>query len=151
FQPNLGGGVCDFFGGPCGDAFVAKVTAGGPGAVFPTTLSVTPTELGPGGTVTATWAGIPIPTAGDYLILYGLGSGGETYVAYWPTGGAGAGTLTLTFPANLPFGSYELRLLSPDPNFNGLLEPVARSRPIYVGEPAAAATDLVIGGITTTP
>jgi hypothetical protein len=30
FQPNLGGGVCDYFGGPCGDAFLAKISAGGP-------------------------------------------------------------------------------------------------------------------------
>jgi hypothetical protein len=27
FQPNLAPGTCDYFGGPCGDAFVARVTA----------------------------------------------------------------------------------------------------------------------------
>lgn len=26
-QATIGGGVCDYFGGPCGDAFVAKITA----------------------------------------------------------------------------------------------------------------------------
>jgi hypothetical protein len=28
FQRSLGGGVCDYWGGPCGDAFLAKISAG---------------------------------------------------------------------------------------------------------------------------
>ncbi len=138
FQPNLGGGVCDFFGGPCGDAFVAKITAGGPGAQAQTSLSVSPADLAPGGTVVATWAGVPIPSPGDYLILYALGSGSETYVAYWTTGGAAAGGLELVLPADLPFGNYEIRLMSPDPNYGGLLESVARSQPIHVATRSAS-------------
>jgi hypothetical protein len=132
FQPNIGGGVCDYFGAPCGDAFVAKITFGGPGAASPTRVNVTPNATRPGGTVTTTWA-LPIPTPGDYLILYALGSGSETYAAYWTTGGAAAGTLALTLPANLVPGNYEIRLLSPDPNYGGALESVARSQPIHVG------------------
>jgi hypothetical protein len=132
FQPILGGGVCDYFGGPCGDAFVAKITAGGPGAPAATSVSVAPNDAQPGGTVTATWAGVPIPSPNDYLILYALGATSETYVAYWLTGGAGAGALALQLPANLPFGNYEIRLLSPDPNSSGLLQAVARSQPIRV-------------------
>lgn len=132
FQPNIGGGVCDFFGAPCGDAFVAKIGAGGPGAASPRRVDVTPNAVKPGGTVTTTWA-LPNPTPGDYLILYALGSGSETYAAYWTTGGGAAGTLALTLPANLPRGNYEIRLLSPDPNYGGSLESVARSQPIHVG------------------
>ncbi len=148
FQPTLGGGVCDYFGGPCGDAFVAKITAGGPGAAAPTSLSVTTTETVPGGTLTANWAGIPIPTTNDFVLLFALGSGSETYLDFWPTGGAAAGTLTLTLPAGLPFGTYELRLLSTDPDFYNLPESIARSKPIHVG---SAAADLVIESVSTTP
>jgi len=151
FQTQNGGGVCDYFGSPCRDAFVAKITAGGPGVAFPTTLAVTPTEVAPGGTVTATWAGIPVPTAGDYLLLFPLGADTESYVDYWLTGGGGAGALALALSAALPAGAYELRLLSPDPNYGGLLEPVARSRPIYVGMAPAASVDLVVQGIAFTP
>jgi Beta-propeller repeat len=131
FQPNIGGGVCDYFGAPCGDAFVAKISAGGGGAASPIRVDVTPNAIQPGGTVTATWA-LPNPTPGDYLILYALGSGSETYAAFWTTGGAAAGTLALTLPANLPTGNYEIRLLTPDPNYGGALKSVARSQPIRV-------------------
>lgn len=143
FQPNLGGGTCDYFGGPCGDAFVAKIGAAGPGVVAPTRVSVDKTDTVPGGTVTATWA-IPAPTPGDYLILYALGAGSETYVAFWSTGGAAAGTLALPLPANLPFGNYEVRLLTPDPNYGGLLEAAARSAPIRVA--ATLPTACGLGG-----
>jgi hypothetical protein len=138
FQPAIGGGVCDYFGGPCGDAFVARITAGGPGPAAPTRVSVTQSQVVPGGTLTATWAGIPNPGPEDYLILYSLGAGGATYVSWWTTGGGAAGTLALTLPGNLAFGSYEIRLLTPDPNQGGLLESVARSQPIRVGATAGA-------------
>ena len=151
FQTTIGGGVCDYFGGPCGDAFVAKITAGGPGAVAATRVSVTPTETVPGGTMTATWAGVQIPTTDDFLLLFALGSGSETYVAYWPTGGAAAGTMTFTLPVGLASGSYEIRVLSTDPDFYNLPEAVARSRPIHVGAAAPAAADLVVASIATTP
>ena len=151
FQTAIGGGVCDFFGGPCGDAFVAKITAGGPGAVAATRVSVTPTEAVPGGTMTATWAGIQIPTTNDFLLLFALGSGSENYLAYWPTGGAAAGTMTFTLPAGLASGSYEIRLLSTDPDFYNLPEAVARTKPIHVGAAAPAAADIVVASIATTP
>lgn len=137
FQPGIGGGVCDFFGGPCGDAFVARITAGGPGAPSPIRVGVATDEAAPGGTVNASWA-LPNPTATDYLILYTLGSASEPYVTWWGTGGGAAGNLALTLPANLPAGAYELRLLTPDPNYGGLLQSVARSQPIYVGSAGGA-------------
>lgn len=152
FQPLLGGGVCDFFGGPCGDAFVAKITAGGAGPVPATRVAVTPNQVNPGGGLSATWA-LPNPTPDDYLVLYALGAGSEAYAAWWTTGGAGAGTVALTLPANLPHGSYELRVLTPDPDYGGLLGAVARSAPIRVGPTTscglgpelAAAVPLLMG------
>src|SRR5436853_6482987 len=30
-QPKLGGGVCDYFGRPCGDGFLAQISGGSPG------------------------------------------------------------------------------------------------------------------------
>ena len=148
FQTTIGGGVCDYFGGPCGDAFVAKITAGGPGPVTATRVSVTPTEAAPGGALTATWAGVQIPTTDDFLLLFALGSHSETYVAYWPTGGAAAGTMTFPLPAGLASGTYEIRVLSTDPDFYNLPGAVARSQPIHL---APAAADLVVASIATTP
>lgn len=145
FQPAIGGGVCDFFGGPCGDAFVAKIGAGGAGVTAPTWVSVTPTDTSPGSTLTASWAGVPIPTAGDYLVLYPLGAMSEAYVAWWLTGGAGAGNLALTLPASLAYGTYEVRLLSPDPNYGGLLVAVARSQPIRLRAPAPPPPSCGVG------
>jgi len=133
FQRSIAGGVCDFFGGPCGDAFVAKITADGPGVAPP--MSVTPAGIPPGGTVTATWAGLPEPGTNDELRLYTLGSTDGPLgnpVASWPTGGAAGGTLTLTLPAGLPTGTYELRLISRDPNFSDLYGVMARTEPLRV-------------------
>ena len=137
FQPALGAGICDVFGTPCGDAFVVKVTASGPGVAPPVRLTVTPAATPPGGTVTATWTGIPLPTAADHLRLYALGSPdgypGEI-LASWPTTGMAAGQLLLALPdAPSAGGWYELRLYSPDPNFSNLPVVVARSEPIRIG------------------
>jgi len=68
FQPAIGGGVCDYFGGPCGDAFVAKITAGGAGAPPPTWVNATRNDTVPGAALTASWAGVPIPSPEDYLV-----------------------------------------------------------------------------------
>jgi hypothetical protein len=109
--------------------------------VAATRVSVTPAETVPGGTMTATWAGVQIPTTDDFLLLFALGSGSENYLAFWPTGGAAAGTMTFTLPAGLASGSYEIRVLSTDPDFYNLPEAVARSRPIHVGAAVPAAAD----------
>ena len=136
FQRSIAGGVCDFFGGPCGDAFVAKITAGGPGVAPP--MSVTPAGITPGGTVTTTWAGLPEPATNDELRLYTLGSTDGPLgdqVASWPTGGAAGGTLVLALPPELPTGTYELRLISRDPNFSDLFGVMARTQPLTVARP----------------
>lgn len=134
FQPHLGGGVCDYFGGACGDGFLAKISAGGPGVTPAVNLTVDTTAGAPGGTLTATWAGNPTPTASDYLRLFTLGSEDAEFddaFISWPTPDAAAGRLSLLLPADLPVGWYELRLLSPDPGSH-LAVPIARSQPIRI-------------------
>src|SRR5439155_63875 len=142
FQPHLGGGVCDYFGGACGDAFLAKISAGGPGVTPAIRLTVNPADAAPGGTIVATWAGNPTPTASDYLRLFALGSAGEEFddvVIGWSTPGAAAGQLSLLLPADLPVGSYELRLLSPPPG-SSLPVPIARSEPIWITASTTSTT-----------
>jgi subtilase family serine protease len=56
--------------------------------------------------------------------------------------------LALALPAVLATGTYELRLLSPDPNYFGEMTVIARSQPIHV---APAAADLVVASIATVP
>ncbi len=134
FQPHLAAGGCDVFGTACGDAFVAKIDAGGPGLTPAIHLDVDTTAVAPGGTVVATWGGNPTPSPQDYLRLFALGSAGDDFddpLIGWTTPNAGAGRLPLMMPADLPPGWYELRLLSPDPG-SGLLVPIARSEPIRI-------------------
>jgi hypothetical protein len=149
FRRSIGGGVCDYFGGPCGDAFLAKISAGGPGVTPAIHLTVSPTDASPGGTMLATWGGNPRPTAQDYLRLYALGSAGDEFddpLIYWPTPNSGSGQLQVLLPSTLAAGWYELRLLSPDPT-SGLVRPVARSAPIRVGPHA----DMAVTAVTNPP
>jgi Beta-propeller repeat len=133
FQPNLAFGTCDVQDTACGDGFVAKISAGGPGVTPAVNLTVDTNAVAAGGTLTATWAGNPTPTASDYLRLFTLGSEDAEFddpVIYWPTPNAAAGQLQLLVPA-VAAGWYELRLLSPDPG-SGLAVPIARSQPIRI-------------------
>jgi len=134
FQRNLARGSCDVQDTACGDAFIARISEGGPGVAPAVDLTVDADAVPPGGTVTATWSGNPTPSESDYLRLFALGSAGDEFddpVIYWPTPNAAAGRLSLQIPADLPVGWYELRLLSPDPEWH-LPAPIARSRPIRV-------------------
>jgi len=148
-QKTLAGGVCDIFGSPCSDAFMTKITAGGPGVVGRVNVTVTPTDLANGGTFTVSWNGIPAPTGDDWLNLYVLGglSDSTNRVASWRTTGAAAGTLQLTLPASVASGWYELRLLSPDPKNFGVPGVIARSAPINVGP----HPDVLVTAVTNPP
>jgi len=139
-----GVGTCGAFEA-CRDAFVAKITAGGPGVTPATHVEVTPTEVRQGGTITATWGGIPFPMrdrSRDRLVLYALGERADNgdndpttqdpKIVPFATNGADAGTLALTLPGTLPTGTYELRLLIQDPDSSALRVVIARSEPIYV-------------------
>ncbi len=133
-----------YFGDPCGDGFLAKISAGGPGVTPAVNLTVDTSAVAAGGTLTATWAGNPTPTASDYLRLFTLGSEDAEFddpFIYWPTPDAAAGRLPLLVPADLPAGWYELRLLSPDPEW----QPAGPDRPQPADQdrrldPAAAPT-----------
>src|SRR5205823_4365502 len=78
----------------------------------------------------------------DYLRLFALGSAGDEFddvVIGWSTPGAAAGQLSLLLPADLPVGSYELRLLSPPPG-SSLPVPIARSEPIWITASTTSTT-----------
>jgi hypothetical protein len=134
FQRNLAFGTCDVQETACGDGFLARISADGPGLTPPVDLTVDTAALRPGGVLTATWTGNPTPTAEDYLRLFTLGSENAEFedpVTYWPTPNAAAGRLPLEVPADLAAGWYELRLLSPAAG-TGLVVPIARSEPIRI-------------------
>ena len=110
------------------------VTADGPGITPAVSLAVTPAEVLVGGTVTATWSGIPTPTTNDLIELFRLGDSGHGpfVLTNYLTTGASAGTLQLPLPPDLPSGSYDFRLLGTDPDFPALLKVIGRSEPVYV-------------------
>src|SRR5207249_2832555 len=77
-------------------------------------LSVSPTIIVAGGTVTATWSGITTPTATDWIGLYVPGTPDTyTYDLGWRyTTGTTSGSVPFTIPATLAPGTYELRLFT---------------------------------------
>jgi hypothetical protein len=139
FQTNSGGGDCFLGIEPCGDSFFARLNLAGGGVVSPPSVEIVPAESMPGGTITATWAGIDAPSANDLLVLYPLGEGSLNFIFLpnYPTTGEAAGTLPLVLPETLAPGSYELRLQATDPDFPALLKVVARSEPVSI-----------VGGVT---
>jgi hypothetical protein len=83
------------------------------------TLAVSPTSVAPGGSVTATWSGIPSPTTTDWIGLYLPGAPDTSYLAWiyvscsqTPGAAAAAGSCPFTIPGSLTPGTYELRLFS---------------------------------------
>jgi subtilase family serine protease len=106
---------------------------------------VNPASVRVGGTITATWAGIPSPGDQDKLRLFPLGASYHQYVAQWATTGAASGALALALPGAAVAGWYELRLLSPDAD---QLAVIARSDPFRVG---ASSPDLVVRVVSNPP
>ena len=93
------------------------VTGGGGGP----TLTVSPTSIPPGGTLTTTWSGIASPTATDWIGLYQPGAGNTSFIAWiyvscsqTPGSPQAAGSCSFVLPGSLLPGSYELRLLAND-------------------------------------
>ena len=142
-QPTIGGGVCDYFGSVCGDAFVTTLSADAVGPAPPVTVDVTPMEVAAGGTLHVSWAGIAAPTSSDDLRVCSLGAASDVYcevAASWSTGGAADGAVEIALPADLAPGWYDVRLLSPDAESYGVLKPIGRSEPILLApEPARMA------------
>jgi hypothetical protein len=79
-----------------------------------TTLSVSPTTVSPGGSVTATWTNIVSPTATDWLGLYSSsGAADNTYLSWRYTDGQASSNVPFTIPGGAPAGTtYELRLFN---------------------------------------
>jgi hypothetical protein len=75
-------------------------------------INASPTSISPGSLLTATWSGIPSPTATDWVGLYVPGAADTAFLTYAYTTGSANGTVPLPIPANLASGSYELRLFS---------------------------------------
>jgi hypothetical protein len=85
------------------------------------TLSVAPLSVAAGGTVTATWSGIPQPTPTDWLGLYAPDVANTAYLDWiyvsctqTPGDARAAGACAFLVPATLAAGPYHLRLLAND-------------------------------------
>lgn len=77
-------------------------------------LSVSPATASPGASVTVGWNGVMDPTGADWLGLFAAGAP-DTEMArlsWRPTSGASSGVMGYALPADLPSGTYELRLFS---------------------------------------
>jgi hypothetical protein len=85
------------------------------------TLSVSPTTIAAGGTVTATWSGIATPTTTDWIGLYTPGAANTAYI-HWiyvscsqtPGAARASGSCAFVVPATVAPGTYQLRLLAND-------------------------------------
>ena len=82
-----------------------------------TTLSVSPTTVAPGGTITATWSGIATPSATDWLGLYTPGAANTAYldwiyVSCSQSAGAAraSGACPFVVPSTVAPGTYQLQL-----------------------------------------
>jgi hypothetical protein len=83
------------------------------------TLSVSPTSVAAGGTVTATWSGIATPSTRDWIGLYTPGAANTAYIQWiyvscsQSAGAARAsGSCPLVVPSTVAPGTYQLRLLA---------------------------------------
>lgn len=137
-------GTCGYTDYLCADVFVTRIAASGPGVTPAVRVSVDTGGIPAGGTITATWAGIPSPRNEDELRLYRLGSSYSDPVTRWSTAGAAEGALELPLPETAP-GWYELRLLSPDTY--EFLAVIARSDAFWLDafDPSATPIDDVPG------
>ena len=85
------------------------------------TLSVTPTSVRAGGSVTAAWNAIAAPTTTDWIGLYSAGTSdgnslGWIYVScsQAPAAARASGSCAFPIPASVSPGTYELRLFAAD-------------------------------------
>ena len=62
--------------------------------------------------VAVTWSGIASPTSTDWVALAVPGSANTSYLAWRYTTGAASGTVALSVPGSVPFGTYVMRLFA---------------------------------------
>ena len=84
-------------------------------------LTVSPTSVAAGDTVTATWSGIAAPTPTDWIGLYAVGTADGAYLAWvyvscshTPAVAQASGSCALPIPGSVTPGTYELRLFAAD-------------------------------------
>lgn len=110
--------------------------------VMEPSLSVSPSTVVAGDTVTATWSNIPDPSATDWLGLYQAGAPDMSYISWvyvsgsaTPSAPMASGSVTFTIPDTATPGSYEIRLFAD----NGYVR-LATSSPVMVSEPTPTST-----------
>jgi uncharacterized protein YegP (UPF0339 family) len=111
------------------------------------TLTVTPSSVVTGGSVTVSWSGIASPTGTDWVGIFSQGAGNGSYLRWFYTAtctsSSGAAKASGACPVTMPTtaGTYELRLFA-----NNGYTVLATSGPVVVGEsspsPSATATTL---------
>src|SRR6185436_1305176 len=89
--------------------------------VGPPTVSASPANILPGGTLTVTWSGITSPSATDWLGLFQPGAPNTAFIDWiyvscskTPSDSRAAGSCSFGVPATVAPGTYQLRLLSND-------------------------------------
>jgi hypothetical protein len=83
------------------------------------TITVAPSTINSGNSVTVNWSGITAPSATDWIGLYTVGSSDTTFWAWAyvsctasATTARASGSCSFQIPVNPPPGTYELRLFS---------------------------------------
>ena len=108
-----------------GDSVSRLVTSTGTGSSTSTSastaLSVSPSSVVPGGSVTASWSGIAAPTSWDWIGLYAPGTAAGTELAWiyvscshTPVSATASGSCAFPIPGTVALGTYELRLFAAD-------------------------------------
>ena len=118
-------GTCGYTDYLCADVFVTRIAASGPGVTPAVRVSVDPPRLPSGGTISATWAGIPSPRDEDELRLYRLGSSYSDPLTRWSTDGSRRRN-----PGAAPARRRRPRLVraaAPEPDAYEFLAVIARS------------------------
>ena len=91
----------------------------------PITLTSTPSQVTPGGSVTVTWSGISTPTSTDWIAVVPTGAPDTSYASYQYTTGTSSGSISMTMPTTM--GTYDVHLLAN----NGYVR-LAASNPVTV-------------------
>jgi RHS repeat-associated protein len=81
----------------------------------PPALSVSPTEVAAGDSVTAAWSNIIAPASSDWVGLFVPGNPDSAFISWRNTTGASSGSVPFSIPAAQALGNYELRLFQAGP------------------------------------